>query len=152
MDSPEIYYHKKQKFPLQTWNRELLFFQTQKVLHMVNFVFRSKSEVFQKERNLCTCTSVFHTAKSNTSIFLLSRLHYISFGWKSQTVYLKNCIVGKCHVDLFGDTGSFSHHLWTHSGNKEMQITNLFTQMFTYWLIFLSDYILTANNEASFFT
>lgn len=29
-----------------------------------------------------------------------------------------------------------------------MQITNLFTQMFTYRLIFLSDYILTANNEA----
>lgn len=33
-----------------------------------------------------------------------------------------------------------------------MQITNLFAQMFTYGLIFLSDYILTANNEAFVFT
>lgn len=78
---------------------------------MVNFVFRSKSEAFWKVTNLCTFTTDLQIIKSQTFTSLLSRFCCISLGCKSQTVYLKKYIVGKCHVDVFGDTGSFSYHL-----------------------------------------
>lgn len=77
---------------------------------MVNFVFRSKLKVFQKESNLCTFTMIFHIAKPNKFI-LLSGLYCVSLGCKSQTAHLKKYIEGKCHVDVFGDTGSFSYYL-----------------------------------------
>jgi len=78
---------------------------------MVIFVFRSKLEVFQKDSKICTFTTVLHITKSSTFISLLSRVCCISLGCKSQAVHLKKYIVGKCHVDVFGDTGSFSYHL-----------------------------------------
>lgn len=43
---------------------------------MVNFVFRSKSKVFQKESNLRTFTMILHIAKPNKLFFSLDFTAY----------------------------------------------------------------------------
>lgn len=90
--------------PCKSWVSELNFFNIKSSSRGQLCVWE---EVLQKESNLCALTALSSVLLNTIHSALPSRCLCLSPGCKSYTAHLEKYMAGKCHLDVFGDTGSF---------------------------------------------